>query len=197
MEDFRAVADAGAALRESVNTNSEIAKLLLAMRTDMTVHAEKTRAAIQRDADALRASAAEFREQIGRMTGQAISRVAEEARQAISPEVLAHGRAVTAMTAQVERASRAARAWTIASIATLGLTVVAAFMVVGYSNRQLTDLKGELHRYEDAVPVLQAFYASDARVCDGRICVNVDPEGARLGDQKQYVPARLQPAARD
>lgn len=73
------------------------------------------------------------------------------------------------------------------------MTVV-VLLVLGYFKRELGTVQHELQRYEDAVPVLQAFYASDALVCGNRICVNIDPTGQSVGDGKQYAPVRPRPA---
>ncbi|NYZ63191.1 hypothetical protein H0E82_10505 [Luteimonas sp. SJ-16] len=88
---------------------------------------------------------------------------------------------------------RSARTWTIASLATLIMVVVVASLVLGYFRRELGTMREEVQRYEDAVPVLQAFYASDAVVCGDRVCVNIDPDGPRLEEAAQYVPARPRP----
>lgn len=37
---------------------------------------------------------------------------------------------------------------------------------------------------------MQAFYASDAVICGKRICTNVDTNAQRVGDNKQYRPAK-------
>ena len=44
--------------------------------------------------------------------------------------------------------------------------------------------------YENAVPIVQVFYASDAVICGGRICSNIAPNGQRAGDKKQYRQAQ-------
>ncbi|MEA5174738.1 hypothetical protein VB151_14160, partial [Xanthomonas fragariae] len=68
--------------------------------------------------------------------------------------------------------------------------LLVGWAVLGYYRRELAATKDELQRYENAVPVVQAFYASDAIVCADRICVNVDPTGLRQGDERQYRQAK-------
>lgn len=60
----------------------------------------------------------------------------------------------------------------------------------GYYRRELASLKQELVRYEEAIPVVQAYYASDVVICGGRVCANVDPKGQRTGDKRQYLQVR-------
>ena len=71
-----------------------------------------------------------------------------------------------------------------------GLVLWMAWTVLGYYRRELAATKDELQRYEDAVPVVQAFYASDAVICGGVICTHADPGGMRVGDKGQYRAAR-------
>ncbi|PZO62621.1 MAG: hypothetical protein DI635_11355 [Pseudoxanthomonas suwonensis] len=85
--------------------------------------------------------------------------------------------------------------WTwYAGLAVLALLLAAvAWAVLGYYRRELRTVKDELGRYENAIPVLQAYYASDVAICGGRVCVNVDPDGQRAGDRQQYRQARQRP----
>ena len=69
-----------------------------------------------------------------------------------------------------------------------------AWSVLGYYRRELAATKEELQRYEDAVPVVEAFYALDVVIFGGVICTNVDPDGSRAGDKGQYRAARKRPA---
>ena len=80
--------------------------------------------------------------------------------------------------------------WFGAAASLLFLTLLVAWLLLGYYRRALAAAKNELQRYENAVPIVQAFYASDAVICDGRICTNVDPNAQRVGDKKQYKQAR-------
>ncbi|MBD9469793.1 hypothetical protein IB230_12125 [Pseudoxanthomonas sp. PXM01] len=70
------------------------------------------------------------------------------------------------------------------------MVLLVGWALLGYYRRELTTTKEELQRYEDAVPVVQAFYASDAVICGGVICINGDPSGARAGDKGQYRAAK-------
>ncbi|AOL21727.1 hypothetical protein BGK55_15150 [Xanthomonas citri pv. malvacearum] len=80
--------------------------------------------------------------------------------------------------------------WFAAAGAILLLVLLVGWTVLGYYRRELAAVKDELGRYENAIPVLQAYYASDAAICGGRVCVNVDPNGQRAGDKRQYRQAK-------
>ncbi len=184
------LAAANAELRKSIESNTEIAKLLLALRTEISGHAEKIRIALKQDADALKASGQKFHQDVAHITGQAADRIARQAGDALKPRMQEYEQALASLRRQVEGLGRTARVWTLASLATMGLTVVVALLVLGYFNRELTTAKDELQRYDEAIPVLRAFYASDAIICGERICVNVDTRAQRTGHKKQYQSAR-------
>lgn len=194
MQTTNELASASAELRRSVESNTEIVKLLLALRTEISEHAEKIRGALQQDAEAMRESGHRFHEDVARITGHAAERIARAAEDALTPQLREHAQALTSLRGQVERMGRTARTWTFASMATLGLTVVVALLVLGYARRELETARAEVQRYEDAIPVLRAFYASDALICGGRMCANVDTRGPRSGERKQYLPVRARTA---
>ncbi|TDK20364.1 hypothetical protein E2F46_16090 [Luteimonas aestuarii] len=83
--------------------------------------------------------------------------------------------------------------WFGAAATTLLLTLLVAWAVLGYYRRELASAQDALQRYEDAIPVVQAFHASDAVICGGRICTNADPAGQQAGDRQQYRQARPRP----
>ncbi|MDR6990683.1 hypothetical protein [Luteimonas sp. 3794] len=182
-------------LRRSIEANTEITKLLLALRTEISTHAETIRGAFQQDADASSASRDQLRADVARITADAAARIASQADDALQPQLQQHRHALASLTAQIEAMGRSARTWMLASLVTLAMVVVVAWLVLGYVQREAGTMREEVQRYEDALPVLQAFYASDAMVCGDRVCVHVDPNGQRMGDSTQYVPARPRPPA--
>ncbi|PPJ44182.1 hypothetical protein C0063_07920 [Pseudoxanthomonas sp. KAs_5_3] len=85
--------------------------------------------------------------------------------------------------------------WFATTAGTLLLVLLVGGVVLGYYRRELSTVKDELERYENAIPVLEAYYASDAVICGDRVCVHIDPKGQRAGDKRQYQQAK--PRARD
>ena len=194
MQTTNELADAAAELRRSIESNTEIAKLLLALRTEISDHAEKVRGALRQDVEAMKESAHRLGEDVAHITGQAAERIARDAEDVLRPQLREHAQALASLRAQVEAMGKTARTWTFASMATLGLTVMVALLVLGHARRELAAARAEVQRYDDAIPVLRAFYASDALICGDRMCVNVDTRGPRSGDRKQYLPVRARTA---
>ncbi len=85
--------------------------------------------------------------------------------------------------------------WFAAAAAILLLVLFVGWAMLGYFRRELSTVKEELQRYENAMRVLQAYSASDAVICDGCVCVNVDPNGQRTGDKHQYRQAKPRPSS--
>ncbi len=123
----------------------------------------------------------------------ASSHIAEQAKVAVAPATAELDRATAAFARQLQGAGRTLWTW-YAGLAVLALLLAAvAWAVLGYYRRELRTVKDELGRYKNAIPVLQAYYASDVAICGGRVCVNVDPDGQRAGDRQQYRQARPRP----
>nr|WP_245979226.1 hypothetical protein [Lysobacter pythonis] len=72
------------------------------------------------------------------------------------------------------------------------MVLLTSWAVLGHYRRELAVTQAELRRHENAIPVLQAFQASDAVICGGRLCVN--PDVQRMGDKRQYRQAKPRPA---
>jgi hypothetical protein len=123
----------------------------------------------------------------------ASAQIAEEARQALAPVAAHYNRAVSSASTQLKSASKTVWLWFASGAAVLLLCMVVGWMVLSFYRRELADAKEQLQNYKDALPTLQAFDASDAAVCGGRLCVNADPNGPRFGDKRQYHQARPRP----
>lgn len=123
----------------------------------------------------------------------ASARIAQEAKDAMAPVAVQYGRDVSVTSAHLQKAGRTIWAWLCAAGSILLLALLVGWAVLGYYRRELAAAKDELGRYEDAIPVLNAYYASDASICGERICVNVDPNAQRQGNKKQFSRARPRP----
>ncbi|KRG70193.1 hypothetical protein ABB29_07305 [Pseudoxanthomonas dokdonensis] len=83
--------------------------------------------------------------------------------------------------------------WLGAAVGTLLLVLLVGWALLGYYRREISANKEELQRYENAVPIVKAFYGSDIELCGDRLCANVDPRGHKSGDKGQYQPVRSRP----
>jgi hypothetical protein len=171
-------------------TSAGAIKALMLLRAEMVQREARMSAAISEQVQLLRQEAGQFRRDMAAIIDGAGSRIAEDARDAVSPVAMEYDRAVSGASTQLRTVGRVMWMWLAAAAGILVLALIVGWMVVGYYGRELAATKEELQRYEDAVPVVQAFYASDAVICGGVICANADPSGSRVGDKGQYRAAR-------
>ena len=183
MEDANAV---------STNVTSDAIKALMVLRAEMVQREARMSAAINEQVQSLRQEVGQFRRDVAGIVDSASARIAHEAHDAVSPLTAEYGAAVAGASAQIRGAGRMVWMWLISAGTVLLLVVFAAWTVLDY-RRELASTKEELQRYEDAVPVVQAFYASDAVICVGVICAHADPAGARVGEKGQYRAAKPRP----
>lgn len=165
-------------------------KALMVLRAEMVQREARMSAAISEQMQSLRQEVGQFRRDIGAIVDGAGSRIAQDAREAVFPVAAEYGHAVSTTFAQLRGAGRAIWLWLGAAAGILLLVIFVAWTVLGYYRQELANTKEQLQRYEDAVPIVQAFYASDAVICGGVICAHADPTGPRAGDKGQYRAAR-------
>ena len=165
-------------------------KALMMLHADMIQRETRMSAAINEQVQSLRQEAGQFRRDLTAMVEAAGTRIAQDAREAVSPITAEYAHALSATSAQLHGVGRTVGLWFAAIGTTLLLVLWVAWTVLGYYRRELAATKEELQRYEDAVPVVQAFYASDAVICGGVICTHADPGGMRVGDKGQYRAAK-------
>jgi hypothetical protein len=172
-------------------TPSDAIKALMLLRAEMVQREARMSATINEHVQLLRQEAGQFHRDVAAVVEDAGTRIARDAREAVSPVAAEYGHAVSATSAQLRSVGRTVWLWLAAIGTTLLLVLLVAWTVLGYYRRELSATKEELQRYEDAVPVVQAFYASDAVICGGVVCTNANPDGPRAGDKGQYRAAKL------
>ncbi|WP_293714364.1 hypothetical protein [Stenotrophomonas sp. UBA7606] len=162
-------------------------KLQAALMAKFEQREERMQASFEQRMQTLQTELVQLHQKVGGIVGNASSQIAEDARSAVGPVAAQYERDISAATA---RASRSAWLWLATGISTILLAILACWAVMGYYRRELASVQEALNRYDDAIPVLQAYYASDAVLCGGRVCVNVDPNGQHAGDKRQYRQAK-------
>ena len=130
------------------------------------------------------------KKRINEIVNSATARIGEEANNVLRPLTSQYGRDVSAMSIQLRRANRIAWSWACAAGSLSLLLALAGWLLLNHYRREIATARSELNRYDAAMPVLQAYYASDATLCGDRICVHVDPTGLRRGDRGQYRQAK-------
>lgn len=168
----------------------EAVKAILMLRAEMSQREARISATLDRRVQCLQDEVERFRGDIETLVGSAGTRIAEEARGVLLPLATEYDSALALASARVRTVGRSIWLWFGALAATVVLVLVTAWAVLGYHRRELAAIEAELRRYEQAALVVQAFYASDAVICGGRVCVNVDPDGQRAGEAGQYKPAK-------
>lgn len=168
-------------------------KLQSALMAKFEQREMRMQAAFDQRMQALQSEVAQVHRRVDGIVGGASSQIAREAKDAVTPVAAQYDRAVSATSAQLQKANKTVWMWFGAAGAILLLVLLVGWAMLGYYRRELIALKDELQRYEDAIPVLQAYSASDAVICGGRICSNDDPNGQRVGDKRQYRQAKPRP----
>ncbi|WAW90092.1 hypothetical protein LPY95_15510 [Xanthomonas citri pv. malvacearum] len=165
-------------------------KLQSALMAKFEQREVRMQASFDQRMQALQGEVAQVHRRVDGIVGGASSQIAKEAKDAVAPVAAQYDRDVSATSAQLQKANKTVWMWFAAAGAILLLVLLVGWTVLGYYRRELAAVKDELCRYENAIPVLQAYYASDAAICGGRVCVNVDPNGQRAGDKRQYRQAK-------
>lgn len=175
---------------EARNALENAARALLLLQHAIEQREQRLRTSMDQHISTLRDELSQTHRRVDHVVGAAGEKITQEARHAIAPASAEYERAVAAVTHRLQGVNRMVWTWFGAAGGILLMVLVSGWVVLGYYRRELGTLKEELARYENAVPVVQAFYASDAVVCGGRVCTNIDPKGQRTGDKRQYRQAR-------
>lgn len=173
------------------NADAESAiKAILMLRSEMAQREAQMSASLSQQIQSLRQQVSQFRHEVTGIVAGASAQIATEAKEAVSPVAKEYSRAVSTASAHLQGASRTVWLWFAAAASTLLLVLFVGWVLLGHYRRELSTVKEELHRYENAIPVLEAYYASDAVICGNRVCANIDPQGQRAGDKRQYLQAK-------
>ena len=176
------------------NADAESAiKAILMLRSEMAQREAQMSASFSKQIQSLQQQVSQFSHEVTGIVSGASARIAQEAKDAMAPVAVQYGRDVSVTSAHLQKAGRTIWAWFCAAGSILLLALLVGWTVLGYYRRELAAAKDELGRYEDVIPVLNAYYTSDASICGERICVNVDPNAQRQGNKKQDSRARPRP----
>ena len=181
---------------ESVSARTALenaAKATLALLSEVSQREARREASLDQQLQSLRQEVGQFRRDVASIVDGAGARIASDAKDALSPAAIEYDHAVSATARQLKQTGGLMWMWLGGATVLLGLVLMACWAVLGYYRRELAVVQEELERYEDAAPVVRAFYASDAVVCGGRICSNEDPKGQHMGEKRQYRQARPRP----
>jgi hypothetical protein len=168
-------------------------RLLAALMAKFEQRESLMQSAFSESMASLRSEVTELHGRVGYIVRSASERITEEASTAMVPVAAKYDHAVSTVSKQLHGVSKTVWAW-YGGLAILALLFfVIGWGVLGYFRHELASAKEEYQRYDNAASIAQAFYASDTVICGGRICSNEDPNGQRVGDKRQYRPARPRP----
>lgn len=102
---------------------------------------------------------------VNEIVSSAAVRIDEEANNVLRPLTSQYGRDISAMSIQLRRASRIAWSWACAAGSLSLLLALAGWASLNHYRREIATARSELDRYDAAIPVLQAYYVSDATLC--------------------------------
>lgn len=165
-------------------------KLMAALLATFEQREARMHGAMEQRLGALQDVVSRLPQKMDAIAGGASARIAGEAKAAIVPVAAVYERAVADTSRQLRMAGRTVWTWYIGLAALAGLFLASGWGLLGYYGRELAQAKDQLARHENAIQIAQAFHASDAVVCDGRLCVNVDPKARPQGPRRQYRPAK-------
>ena len=162
-------------------THSETEGVLAALQNSIRLQAALTTKLEQRD----RQMADRFHQQMQTLQ--------EQAQLALAPAALKYERTVEGACARLQTAQRTVSVVFALASSALLLLLIVGWLLLGYYRRELDAAQSELQRHEQAIPILRAYAASDAVLCDGHLCVNTDAAAPARGEKRQYRPAKPRP----
>ena len=168
----------------------QVLRALALMLARMEQREAQLHASLDNKAHSAHSELQQLQHRLAAIAGSAQATISEQAAAAIAPVSMQCSRAVTELAGQLRQASRIVWGWYIGLLA-LGLLLgLLAWGVLGYYQRELDAARQALARHDNALPVLQAFQASDASLCDGHLCIHADTTAPRYGQNRQYVRAK-------
>lgn len=165
-------------------------RLQAAMLSKFEQREARMQATFQQCVQSLQAEMDTLNRSVEALVSDATTRIASDAKDAVGPVTTQYVRDLAAASLMLRRNGATLWMWTAAAGGLLTLTMVIGWAVLASYRSELASTKQALQRYDDALPVLQAYYASDASICDGRVCVNPEPATARSGGGKSYRRAK-------
>lgn len=172
---------------------ADATKALLMLRAEMSQREDRMRTAIDRHVQELGQDLHRARLDIVASVKNASAQIASDARKVTVSASADLQREATASARRLRHVSRLAWIWLGGAMMLLLMTLLVGWAVLGYYQRELRSAKVALSRHENAIPVMHAFDASDAVICDGRICINPEPSAEARGVGKQYRRAQDRP----
>lgn len=166
---------------------NDVLRALALMLARMEQRETQLHASLNDKAQSAHSELQHLQHRLAAIAGNAQSDISQQVAAAIAPASRQYGQAVADISRQLRHASRIVWGW---YLGLLGLALLLGWGVLGYYQRELASARYALAQHDNALQVLQAFQASDASLCDGHLCINVDTASTRYGENNQYVRAK-------
>ncbi|MFV0681504.1 hypothetical protein [Ottowia sp.] len=180
-------------LPELLTSLQSTVKLQAALMAKFEQREERMQANFDLRMQLLQSEVIQLDDKIDSIVRGASSQITKNAKDVVTSVAAQHSRDTSAAFALLRKADRTVWIWFAVCGAILILALLVGWTMLDYYRRELSSSKEELQRYESAVAIVQAFYASDVVICAGRICANEDPSGQRVGSKSQYRRAKPRP----
>lgn len=142
-------------------------ELRVAIQSLMVLSAEMSERE-QRIAEMLIQNSNQIRHELHQESTQFSKHLMDETKRVLPPLVQEYDRIVSPVFEKVKQTHRTVNFWIMGIIGVfIALGIMSWFLVWQYKN--------EFMRYKNSVEIVRAFNASDAVVCDGRICIKTEP----------------------
>ena len=175
----------------SSNPNTQdLLQALALMLARMEQRESQLHASLQNKAQAAHNELQQLQHRLASCVGDTQSAISQQAAAVMAPVAIECKQAVADVTTQLRQAGRIVLGWYLALAGLALILVMLGGGVLGYYQRELATARDALARHDNALPVLQAFQASDASLCDGHLCIHADATAPRYGQNKQYIRAK-------
>lgn len=151
-------------------------------------------AAFDAEIKSIRSELVRTQREISRIVEQAGGQISQISVEALKPVTARYEHAVAGISERVRQTRHTLWIWFAITAAALLLLLITGWAVLGYYRSKLADTRQKLQQQENVAALVRAFNASDAQVCEGRLCITVDEKAARYGDKRQYRMARSRPS---
>lgn len=158
---------------------------LLFLREEMARDQHRLEQALRHEMQTLRNESARFRQNVQQIVEGAGEGIKEAAEKSLQPASKDCRDTAATLAGHVDKANNVMMTWLVAGVTVLLLGIFVLWGVLTYYRREVAAERTELHNYENANQVLDAYNASDATLCGGLLCIK---PGNRHGDYRQAKP---------
>ena len=180
-------------LANTQTSSDEILKAMLNLLGEMAERESRMNVALQQGILRIRDESEQARLALDNIVRSAGDQIATSAEKASRSATAKYEYAVAEAVGQLRSANKMVWTWLGGAIAILAVTLLSGWLIVDRHKNELASIKQEYEHYENATNVLRAYNASDARLCDGLICIDANPNYKQVYNKRRYYQAKNRP----